>query len=490
MKTILHRFYAYAFFVVLSSNLFAQTEFSSFNLTGMGVSTPFASDYQCLGINPANLDLPTSVEQTNTVVGLGEFGFSFFSEALSKDELRQNLFREKIAELTFKQRMDYALLFSSSNTAVDLAATALGMSTQTEKAGSFAFSIQDKVTSKYQLGKDAAELLWLGRTSPYFDLLQLSNGQTISNSQNLSQSTIDSVVQGIASPGRVKSLTQLLQGSSLSLMWTRQFNFGYGKRIVQSENFDLYVGVGFKYILGQSYMELAAANGTATAFGAISPIFKIDYSKFDTTGSNIVPVTNKFAPVGRGYGVDFGLTAVIRKHWTVSGAITDIGQITWDGNLFKLKDINLENSFSSGLLNLQIENLVQYLNGSDGLLQWQGEKKRTTNLPRTVRFGASYKPGNLYRVGIDIVQPLSSDFASLNKPVIAIGGEISPLKWIHIQLGYVQGGNYNYKIPCGLIFSPGQGKWEFGAASRDMVTFFRSKQPVVSLAAGFMRFHF
>ena len=44
--------------LVLSSfNVFGQIENSSFTATGRGAATTFVTDYQALGINPANLGM-------------------------------------------------------------------------------------------------------------------------------------------------------------------------------------------------------------------------------------------------------------------------------------------------------------------------------------------------------------------------------------------------------------------------------------------------
>ena len=45
-------------------------------------------------------------------------------------------------------------------------------------------------------------------------------------------------------------------------------------------------------------------------------------------------------------------------------------------------------------------------------------------------------------------------------------------------------------VPVSVMFSFFGGTWELGASSRDVVTYFAAKQPVMSLAVGVMRLRF
>jgi hypothetical protein len=76
-------------FIALCCNaslLQGQYESSSFTLTGIGATTPFARDYQSLSINPANLDMATGYDR-KTTLGLFDFTASLYTELLSKLQL-------------------------------------------------------------------------------------------------------------------------------------------------------------------------------------------------------------------------------------------------------------------------------------------------------------------------------------------------------------------------------------------------------------------
>jgi len=80
MKTTLLTI-ALIFSVIL---VFPQMENSAFTETGRGASFAFVTDYQALGVNPANLGFGNRYDKQFTL-GLGQFGLSFYSEAFTRD---------------------------------------------------------------------------------------------------------------------------------------------------------------------------------------------------------------------------------------------------------------------------------------------------------------------------------------------------------------------------------------------------------------------
>ncbi len=480
--------------IVACHELFAQTEGSAFTLTGMGVATPFATDYQALGINPGNLDLDPKYTKMTTV-GFAEVGLSLYSEVLTKPELRQNLFKEDIKKFSVSEKRDMALQFANSDNAFNIDVMLFGFSINTERAGTFAFASRDRANFYSKLGSKVSEIMWLGYNASYFDSLIVNNGSggydTIPNSTQLDPQTQQNIVQGYTALANAENLTQLIQGTKFGFSWFREFNLGWGKKILERGDYMLYGGLGVKFIVGQGMLDITAENGKAIAFSAMSPLFDIDYGTASQQNPSAYDSTaKKLKPVGYGYGVDLGTTFVFKKKFFLSVAVNDIGKIQWSGNLYKLNDIAVTNFENPGLESTSFLDQVSQLNGSDGLLSWQGESKRTTQLPTTARFGLAYDNNKSLKGGIDIILPMSDGVANVQKPVIAIGGEFTPLPWVHLQAGYTQGGNYGIKIPVGIYFTVGKGTYEFGIASRDFVTFFRDNKPTISMAFGFLRFRF
>jgi hypothetical protein len=459
----------------------------------MGASTPFARDYQTLGINPANLNLTPEYDRYGTI-GLSEGALSIYSQLFTKPELRQNIFSEDTKEFSQGQQRDLALEFAKGENAFDFDIMPFVISIHTEKAGTFAFSSRERVDFYAKMGPQISEILWLGCNASYFDSLVIGTGlnqyHTIPNDPSIDPNTLN-ILQGITSLANAQSLLELLQGTKFGFTWMREFNLGYGKRIYKTRDLEIHGGVGLKLLVGQGMLDVVGNGGTATAFSALSPLFNVDYSDIaDQNPSALDEDAHPLKPVGFGIGFDLGTTIVYREKFILSASVTDIGSVTWDGNLYQLRDIELLHFDNSGLESADLLAQVDQLNGSDALLEWQGLQSRVTQLPTSVRAGFAYDNKKLFKVGIDMIAPLSDDLAGMQSAAIAVGGDIRPLPWIHLQAGYSQGGNYGMKIPVGIYFTVGKGVYEFGVASRDVVTFFKDNDPVISMAFGFLRFRF
>ncbi|MCC6601555.1 MAG: hypothetical protein IT223_12930 [Crocinitomicaceae bacterium] len=476
---------------ISSSGLLAQTEGSAFTITGHGVATPFATDYQSLGINPANLDLTSPYTGKRVTIGLCEIGASFYSEILTKPELKQNLFQEDIKDLTQEQQREYAMEFANSANSGDLDLMSMGFALQTSKVGSFAFSIRERADFFSKLGPQVSDLVWLGYTAPYFEQLVLENGDTIPNSDNISQDTLDMVMQGFTTLANAGNLSEIMQGTHFRFSWIREYNFGYGKKLMSTDNMELHGGIGLKLLVGQGLLDLEGKNGDAYGFSALSPIFQIDYEDIsDENPSAIDEDAKPLKPVGMGFGVDLGTTLLIKNKFIISAAVNDIGSMTWNGNVYKLRDLKLTDFTSSGLESVSFIEQINQLNGGDGVIEWQGASAIKTKLPTQGRLGFGIVLNQKLKGGVDFVTPMNEEVGSLDKPVISIGGEFSPLPWVHLSLGVINGGNYDTKVPAGIRFVVGNGSYELGIASRDLVTFFTNNQPTVSLSTGFLRFRF
>lgn len=472
------------------SMLHAQTEQSAFSLTGHGIATPFARDYQALGINPGNLDLRSEYEDRRFALGFLELGVSFYSDALTRDEVRQNVFQDKLRNMSQSEKRTFAQELSNATNSGDVDIMATGFWVQTNKLGSFAFSVRERADVFSKLGPKASELLWMGSTASYFDKLVLLNGDTIANTGDLDQETLNQVVQGLVSPGSERPLSELLAGSRYSFSWVREFNFGYGKKIIGGDSWELHAGGGVKFLVGQGLFDLDATGSQVRLFSSLSPLFSADYGELANDNPTTLPSSAGYlAPVGFGVGFDFGATAVIKENFYASAAVTDIGTMKWTGNLYEFNDINLASLTSGGFESTSFIDQVNQMVGEDGLMSWQGSASRTNKLPTTMRMGGGVRFDKI-KAGVDVVAPLNDDVGSIDRAVIALGGEFSPIPNIHLSAGYMQGGNYGTKIPAGIRFTFNNGGYELGVASRDLVTFFTRNQPTASITMGFLRFRF
>lgn len=482
----------------------SQQEFSTFTATGRGGATTFATDYQCLGINPANLGWDFKFGNKKFAIGGPEFSFSLYSEALSKTDLRAQ-FKQAISgdyeSLTYDQKLQAGKDFTKTGFALNGSMGSFGFAFMDKKAGGFAVRINDNIQWYSKLGDQAADLMFLGKTSSYFDFLQVYiNGQidTIPNPNANGgdlPSTIDpdSVISGYSQ--FPLKLSKLMAGSEITMCWTRDYNFSYGRRLFGDSSFAMFAGVGFKYVQGLAMMEIVSdADGNMEAFSALSPMFTIDYGNA-ANAANIVQssgssFSDAFKSVGKGVGFDFGLNIVVANKFKLGAALINMGTITWSGNVFSIKDTFVVNTTNPGLENYNIASQLDEIMGENGLLKLEGKQERVTKLPGVLRLGSSIVIGKVAELGVDVILPMNDEPGSFQKPIIGFGGDIKPVKWLKLQAGFVTGGNYDFQIPVGLVITTKGGSWESGIASRDAITFFAKNGPVLSFAMGFTRFRF
>jgi hypothetical protein len=481
----------------------AQTEFSSFNLTGHGQATVFATDYQCLGINPANTSVKYGEFDRRIAFGLGETAFSLHSGILAKRELMQNIFRSDFEQLDLSKQLDYAYQFSQENNAFDLDITNIGFSVNAGKVGSFAFAIKDRVDFCSKFGPKVSELIWLGRNAnDIFSELMVTfddnTVQTLSNNpDSLSAflSTIDtstiSTIQGLTD-ATSSNMNDLLQGTKIHFSWMREFNFAYSLPIIESDELSIYGGLGIKFLRGQALMTLDSKDGQTEAFAGFSPMFSIQYDE-----NNVPSGFGKFKPslvspkpIGFGTGLDIGFTLKYSDYFFASAAITDIGGINWKTDIFEFSNDTLLTLDYNGMQNVDLaSNISQISLGSD-LIDWRAKMNNyKTQLPTTFRLGMGVYLLDRIKLGFDLVAPMNDAVANIEKAVITAGGEVRlPLNF-KVSMGIAKGGNYNTtRITAGISKMSFKGIYEWGIASRDLVTFITNNEPTVSLAFGFLRF--
>ena len=494
-----------------STTLIGQIENSSFTATGRGGATTFVTDYQALGINPANLGWHLEFEDKKMALGFNEFTYSIHSGALSKQTLRDEFkaaYKGQTTEtFTYEDKIQAAKDFAEGGLAMNVNYGSFGFAYHTDKFGGIAFRINDNVNWYSKFNNDISQILFLGKTASYFDSLAvlLPNGDTsmVANDTNFVNGfNQDSILSGIAS--LPSYMSELFEGSQISLSWTREYNLSYGRTIIEKDSiFALYAGIGVKYFQGMAYVDITSnGDGQMQAFSSMSPAFGINYGSAqsinpsaDTVSNGIIP-----KPVGHGFGFDFGVNALLFNKLKIGLAVNNIGSMTWDGNVYTVKDTIVFDTESAGLESYNVASQLNDIVGENGLFDYTGLEERKVQLPTVVRIGASMELGKKIELGIDVVIPTTEvpGPGSYDNAIIGFGGDVQPIPWLRLSGGIVTGMNYDastsdarpYSIPLGLTLILGKGSFEAGIASRDAITFFTQNGPTLSLSTGFMRFRF
>jgi hypothetical protein len=461
--------------LLATSILFSQTEISSFNATGSGFSTSYLTDYQCLGVNPANLGWTRNNHKMN--IGFFEFAGSIYAEPLSRREVTKDLFNNSFV-LDMNGKQEAIDKFTNSRIIGIGSVMGVGFSYQDEKIGGFAFNIRDRFYWNSVLNDDAAGYLFLGWDDPYFD-------STAYNTDG------DKIAGYSTDPGLS---SKIYQGTEQNMYTYIEYNLGYGRKVLENDKIKWYAGLGLKYLAGYGMSQYNVDDdGNLIAFSAFSPIFGVDYEA--ESPSQIYG--DGFKKTGDGYGIDIGTTLEIIKKLRISIAVNDIGSIKWNGNVYKGNDVSVWKIETAGLDNYNIFEQGQLIvadNKPGELDTWEGLAEKTMKLPTNFRGGASYRFNEIIEVGADVFVPLNNNVpGSFEKAIISAGCRYDPVKWVQLSLGVISGGKFGTSVPLGFTFYPirlNKNTWEVGISTRDMLSYFKSKNPTVSLAMGFLRFSF
>ncbi|WP_343747677.1 DUF5723 family protein [Fluviicola sp.] len=479
---------------------FSQTQGVAFPTVGKGVATPFVTDYHALGINTSALGWRPRYAGKKFTTGTSEFAFGISSDSLSSKKL-QNLTstlyqaaqHKNPSEIDYKRQMEAVGDYAEAGVAINFDYNWFGFSYYGKKLGGIAFNIRESYSWYSKLNSQTTDLLFRGKLSSIFDSLTVvygSDTSRIANNASISQDTLNHVVRGSLNvPIRISDLTK---GTQIQLLWSRSYNIGYGRKLFGKDSvFELYGGVGARLITSMAMFSMTSDNDGLRMYTSITPTFDINYG--NVSGSNAMQQKSKgMAPVmGTGYGIDLSASMILFNKLRVAVAVNNIGSVTYKRNVYKVKD-TLFTSFELGGLNgNNITQTVNQLVRDNGLLTLEGEQKYTVINASDFRFGVSYEPIKYLRLGFDVVAPFNKNNpGSIQNPVYSFGGDILPVKWLQLSIGYYGGGIYKNNMPLGLTFIIKDGAYECGIASRDALSFFLKDGTSVSGALGFARFRF
>lgn len=487
-------------FLLTYSFTFSQTQGVAFPTVGKGVATPFVTDYHALGINVSALGWRPRYAGKKFTTGTSEFAFGVSSPSLNSKKL-QNLTstlynaaqHKNPNEVDYKRQMQSAGDYAESGVAINFDYNWLGFSYYGEKFGGIAFNIRENYSWYSKMNSQTTDLLFRGKLSSVFDSLTVvygSDTSRIANNANLSEDSMGHVVSGSLNvPIRISELTK---GTQIQMVWNRSYNVGYGRKLFGKDSVcEVYAGVGARLITSMAMFNMTSDDDGLRMYSAITPTFDIDYG--DVSGSNSIPKKSKGnAPVmGYGYGVDLSASIILFNKVRIAAAVNNIGSVTYKRNVYKVKDTLFASFNVSGVNSDNITQTVNQLVRDNGLLTLEGEQKYTVINASDFRFGVSYEPIKYIRLGFDVVAPFNKENpGSIQNPVYSFGGDIIPVKWLQLSIGYYGGGVYKNNMPLGLTFIIKDGAYEFGVASRDALSFFLKDGTSVSAALGFARVRF
>jgi len=489
-------------FALFSNIIFSQTQSIAYPSVGKGVATTFVTDYHCLGINSSALGWGTGYEKKKFTMGTSEFGMGMYSDSLNSADLKKiyrsatNKFLHKdTTKFNFNAQKLAAGNFAQAGVTMFVDYNWLGFSFQGKRFGGIAFNINESYSFSGNLNQQTSDIIFRGKLSSYFDSLKVvigSDTSIIANSPNISSDTLSHVIQGrINVPLKLSDITN---GSSIHLVWNRSYNFGYGRKIIGKDSiFEIYGGIGGRFIQSMAMFNMTSDKDGLRMYSSLTPSFNIDYgsiasinpSNFQSNGSGLPKA------VGNGYGVDLSASVIIYKKLRIAASVNNIGSVTYNRNVYQIKDSILGNLSLSGLTNNDITKSVNQLLKDNGILSLVGTEKYVLKNASNFRLGASFQPFKFLHFGFDLVAPFNKEVpGSIQNAIYSFGGEVKVLKRIALNAGYFGGGIYQNNIPVGINFILKEGAYEFGISSRDALRFFTKDAHSISTAFGFARFRF
>lgn len=478
----------FSLLIASTYTVFGQAEGSVVSATARaGVATTFVTDYQSIGINPANLGLRPKYETKHVTFGLLEFNASIFAKGVTKQQMSDFIFNGNT--LSPNTQTQAANLFAGNNISANVDLMLLGIAFQYDKLGGLAFSVNDVIRANGNLSQNFTNFAFSGGLSTqYFDKLKLNNGTTVANDPNNYNAYNTIGIDSALSTNGV-SLGKVFQGTDVKAHYYRTFNVAYGREVFRNDVFNVSAGVGLKYVLGYYYMDIQSKDGLLKGNVADNPTFSALSSNFNipdkNNGGNII------SPVGKGFGFDIGATAEIYEKIKIGISLVNVGGIKYTENTYEVKDTLIK------ALNYDASTADAF----NETVYWKEGKSFTAKLPTTLRFGGSIALlEKRIEVGADVIVPLNKSAGNINTTMIAIGGDFYLKRWIKLSSGASIGGNYANSIdgysthvcvPLGFTLIAGEnGGWEFGMSTRDIISLFdaNGKSPLYS--AGLCMFRF
>lgn len=456
------RYIIFLFFCLVCGIAYSQSEGTAFNNTGRGgTATTFASDYQALGINPANI--AHFGENTSLTFGFGELGIAFYSDALRKTDVRTMLLGRN-NPITRDEAIELGKSFADAGMSLNYDMRAFGIGFEIGKAGALAFSVDAHASHYSILGETASSLIFEGYNfADYFDTI-------ISTPEDTFGVAYDPL-----------SFYQIAEGTRIKGSANVAFNGGWGIQAYADDFITLRLGVGAKYVLSYAYYDLNATENSVEGYTAITD------NPFDLTAVQTPSdIYNNFKPVGKGIGVDLGVNVTLNERFDIGVSVVDIGTIKYNANLIAFDDFLLDTVRFSGLTTTNPTDMMTDIIEDESLIEFNGAQKLSASMPTSLRLGLGYRILEFLDLGADIVMPLVQVANSYPEPFLGLGAELRILNVLKISSGVTMGGGYKTAIPfgVGLDFDI----WEFGVASRDATTWFGQNSPYVSLTCGFLRF--
>lgn len=459
------------FILLLAGGLTSYLSFSQIDMglpvaTGKGgAANGIVKDWECIGINPANLGWENNYKFSISAV---IFGISAQSKALDYNQMK-NAILHPGDTFSKADKKVFADVFTTSD-GLNLQSNInwLTFSFAVPKVGGFAMNIRDRSFAHVTLNENAADILFNGINAEIFK-------DTMAFLQNMSS---------------------IFDSSKISYLHYRELNLAYGAKLFgiggtkDSSAVSFYGGVGVKYLWGLGNFEMIAEKGVLTGHSALSSKYGVDYGNIQ----NFTPETSSgiFPSVGGGTAFDLGLGVGIGKMKITFSAV-DMGKITWSKNVLVAIDTLMPDTSQFNFSGINSWNMAEQANqmfNDSGIIEFKPGPSYSTDILSKFRIGVGYQFTKRIVAGADMVLPMSDNPANLEKAFFAVGTEIGLASNFFFSVGVSGNSNYGFSLPFGITLGRFAKILEVRVATNDLLTYFsHGRNPNISLALSLFRFN-
>ena len=445
---------------------FAQVDMGLPGSTGMGgVANGVAKDWECIGINPANLGWKNNYRfSISTLI----FGISAQSSALDYSQLKNAILHPTDTFSAADKKM-YADLFSNAD-GLNLSSnlTWLTFSFTLPKVGGFAMNLRDRTFGHVKLNENLSDILFMGTSAPIFK----------------------------DTAAFAKNISNVFNGSKIGFLHYRELNLSYGTKIIgfggtaDSSAVSLYGGVGMKILWGLGNLDVQAENNLLSGHSSFASKYGINYGSI----KNFTPEETQgiFSGVGNGTAFDLGAGIEIKKLKITVSAV-DMGSINWNKNNLIASDTLLPDTTQfnyHGLTSWGFAKQAGEMFNDSGLVKFKPGDSYKTNLPSKLRIGMGYQLSPRMIIGADLVAPLNDNTANLQKAFIALGTEVTLASNLKINFGLAGNSTYGFAVPFGITLGRFFSICELRLATGNILTHLGAgKNPNISLSFSLLRFN-
>lgn len=390
-------------------------------------STSAASSYDISGLNqnPANIVFQRSNADskyylniiTNVKINLsGKFlSLGFYDNYFAKVP------DGNTRELSEQDKADILNNASGEPTNLSASGMLLGFLLNTQKIGSFGFSLDEKFNGGFTVSKDFLELALYGTLKEQYDF----------------------------------------SGTNLNAYWNRQLNFSYAKGFkMKGKSFfdEVSVGGSVKPQFGLYYLKTTTSNLKINIdlLNAVTGTGDIELKYAGLTDNNNFRYSLDNAGFGMGFDLGVGATKTLSKYvkMNLGLSVTDIGYIKWTKNTYKYSydgDFILDDITNTA----KLDSLRERIKGSKVAIP-----SFTEGLPTTLRVGMAFKIFDNARkdslrleratISVDYTQGITENLGAETKPAVGIGAEVNIGNIVSPRAGVVIGGRDDFTATFGI----------------------------------------